>query len=163
MKCLILAAAVSMAPLVAHAQEPAAYVRQAGAADRFEITEARLAQRRSRNPRIRRAADLMIADHARSTALVQAAVRRTTGRTPPPAAMTAPQARQAGDLRRTPGPAFDRAYVAQQVQAHEAALALHQGYAERGDDPQLRRAAAMIVPVVQQHLDMWRDLRNRTR
>ena len=163
MKIAVLAAALVLTPVAASAQGADAYVRQAGASDRFEIAEARMAQARSPDPRVRRAAQLMVRDHTRSTALVQAAVRRTTGHNPPAASLSADQAEEVAALRRAPRASFDRTYIDQQVQAHQQALSLHRAYAARGQDAELRRTAAMIAPVVQQHLDMWSDLRNRAR
>jgi putative membrane protein len=45
-----------------------------------------------------------------------------------------------------------------QIQAHQQALQLHQGYASGGDTPALRTAATNIVPVVQNHLTMLQSL-----
>jgi putative membrane protein len=48
---------------------------------------------------------------------------------------------------------FDLAYLHQQAAAHLEALTLHGGYADRGDNPVLKAAAAKTRPIVQHHLD----------
>ena len=48
----------------------------------------------------------------------------------------------------------DALYVTQQKEAHQMALALHQGYAANGTSAPLKAAAAKIAPVVQSHIDM---------
>ena len=166
MKTVLAAAAATLAlaaALPALAQPAPEYVRMAGASDKFEITEARLAEQRSHNPQVLRAARMMVRDHTKSTAMVKAAVRHAMGHNPPPAMLMPAQESMLSDLRATRGRAFDRTYVDQQVQSHRQALDLHQGYAQNGDAPELRRTAAQITPVVQQHLDMWRDLQTRMR
>lgn len=151
------------AATAAGAQPAPDYVRMAGASDKFEITEAHLAQQRSHNPRILQYARLMVRDHTKSTAQVKAAVRQTTGHNPPPAMLDGRERRMVADLRATHGREFDRTYVDQQVASHQEALDLHRGYAEHGGDPELRRTAGMITPVVQQHLEMAHDLQSHMR
>src|SRR5947209_7616289 len=56
------------------------------------------------------------------------------------------------------GADFDKAYLQAQVTAHQAALAIHTGYAQRGDREALRQAAGAAVPIVQMHLDRVRML-----
>ena len=147
----------------AHAQPARDYVRMAAASDKFEIAEARLAEQRSHDPRVLQFARMMVRDHSSSTAQIKAAVRQTTGHDPAPAMLEPRQQRMLADLRHARGRAFDRAYLDQQTASHQEALDLHRGYADRGDAPELRRTAATITPVVQQHLAEARDLRTHLR
>ncbi|MEC9016381.1 MAG: DUF4142 domain-containing protein, partial [Pseudomonadota bacterium] len=48
---------------------------------------------------------------------------------------------------------FDSVYVRNQRMAHNAALALHQGYARNGDTPALKETASAVAKVVQEHID----------
>lgn len=99
---------------------------------------------------------MMITDHEGSSRQLKAAL-------PPGAALPSQldaqdQARLQG-LRNTPaGAAFDRAYMQQQVMAHEQALTLHQNYARDGEAPQLRQVASSIAPVVDNHLRTARSM-----
>jgi putative membrane protein len=56
------------------------------------------------------------------------------------------------------GATFDAAYKAAQIQGHQQALQLHQGYASGGDVPALRQVAGTAVPIVQQHLTSAQNL-----
>ena len=49
-------------------------------------------------------------------------------------------------------------YVATQIEAHEAALQLHRGYAEAGENEELRETAAEIADTVERHLEHIRDI-----
>jgi putative membrane protein len=156
MKTLIASLAVPMlvaaAPALAQATSPATYVAKAGASDLYERQSSTLV-RSSKNAKVRDFAQTMIAHHTKSTADVKAAARAAGLRPAPPKLMPM-QARMIADLRKASGSARDTLYVTQQKQAHQQALALHQGYAADGTSPPLKAAAAKIAPVVQSHLDM---------
>lgn len=57
------------------------------------------------------------------------------------------------NLRDAPAEGFDPAYLEQQQTAHREAVTLFKGYAESGDNPQLKGLAASAVPILQKHLD----------
>ena len=124
----------------------------AGSSDQFEIQSGQLALQMSQNPGVRNIANMMIADHTRSTQMVMAAAQ-SAGLTPPPPMMLPPHQAMLDQLRSAgSGAAFDMAFQQIQIQAHQQALMLHQNYAASGDVPALRTVAAQIVPVVQMHL-----------
>jgi putative membrane protein len=134
------------------------YMAQAGSADQFEIQSGQLALQASQNPAIRDFANMIIADHTRSTQMVVAAAQ-SAGLTPPPPALLPPQQAMLDQLRSAgTGPSFDMAFQQAQISAHQQALMLHQNYAAQGDVPALRAAAGQIVPVVQMHLQRIQSL-----
>jgi predicted outer membrane protein len=57
-------------------------------------------------------------------------------------------------LQSLTGKDFDRTYARQQALAHHSALAVEQMYATSGDDPNVQRAAASAVSLIQSHLAM---------
>ena len=61
-------------------------------------------------------------------------------------------------LRGVNGAAFDQLYMQNQVQAHQKALAMLQGYSTSGDVVPLRQHAAATAPVVEQHLQRAREM-----
>ncbi|HEY8581069.1 MAG TPA: DUF4142 domain-containing protein [Beijerinckiaceae bacterium] len=50
------------------------------------------------------------------------------------------------------GPQFDALFVQAQIMGHQEALAIHDGYARAGEDPQLRRIARNATPLIRRHL-----------
>lgn len=64
-----------------------------------------------------------------------------------------------GALQSMTGPDLDRAYMTQQVNAHESALVTQQAYAASGDSPPLKAVAQMTLPMIQRHLDQARQLK----
>lgn len=55
---------------------------------------------------------------------------------------------------------FDRLYLSQQLPAHQAALALMEGYSKNGDAASLRKTAGSAVPVIRMHIDHVRQLQS---
>jgi putative membrane protein len=129
----------------------------AAQSDQYEIQAARDALAQSQDPRIRAFAQQMIDDHTHTGDSLRQATA-ASGLPPPPAAMSSDQAMMLSSLQSLRGADFDRAYARQQVLAHHQALAVEQGYATAGTDPNLRRLAQSAVPVIQQHLQMAEQL-----
>jgi predicted outer membrane protein len=51
-----------------------------------------------------------------------------------------------------PGPAYDATFVNASLMGHEEAQQIHGGYAQSGEDPQLRRIARGALPLIRQHI-----------
>ncbi|MEH3047520.1 DUF4142 domain-containing protein [Sphingomonas adhaesiva] len=150
----IAAVAWLAAPAVAQAPTtPAGYVAAAGASDLYERQSSQLVLQSTANPKVRSFAQMMVADHAKSTAQVKAAAARAGVKAAPPKLMPE-QAKMIADLRAQTGTARDTAYVTQQKTAHQKALALHRGYADNGTAAPLKTVAAGIAPVVEHHIEM---------
>ena len=162
MRTVMLAAVAAVALAgAAHAQVTGPdYVKMAGASDKFEITEAKLAEQRSHNPKIKHYAMMMVRDHTKSTMMVKMAATKVMGHSPSPPMLTDEQQQNLMALKATHGRDFDRTYIDQQVASHQQALDLQQGYAQNGEVAPLKRAATEITPVVQSHLSMAKDLQS---
>ena len=137
------------------------YVKMAGASEKFEITEAKLAEQRSHNFKIKHFAMMMVRDHTKSKMKVKTAARKVMGHTPPPPMLDDEQTQNLAALKATRGShGSDRTHLDQQVASHQKALDLQQNYAQSGEAPPLKKAAGEIVPVVQGHLSMAKDLQS---
>lgn len=195
--------AAAQAPMMMSADQ---YRQMAMIGDTFEIESSRLALSRSRNPAIRRYANMMVSEHGQMSAAlgggrmmaggpvggaasgaasgaaaggaaagpvgaaVGAGVGAGVGAAAGTAGMMTGMAGGSGpmlDARRSEmlnqlaaarGAQFDALYATMQVEAHQEALGLHQGYAQTGFDPGLRGFASQAVPVVQEHLAMAQRL-----
>lgn len=137
-----------------------AFVQMAAVSDMFEIQAARLAQQRAQSPAVKSFASQMIKDHTKSTNDLTAAITASGQSLTVPTAL--PQDKQAAldDLNKASPTEFDKDYMGGQVDAHQDALNLLQRYAEDGDVDQLKSFAAATAPVVQQHLDRAKTIRD---
>lgn len=137
------------------------FLAAAGMSDVYEGTSSHIALMRSSDAEVRRFAQRMIAHHTDTTNGALAAAMRA-GVTPPAPALDERHRTMITTLLNAQEGDFDRTYWTQQIQAHEAALALMQGYAARGDTAELRTAAEATVMVVQQHLSEARMMGARS-
>jgi putative membrane protein len=136
------------------------FVSKAAASDMFEIEAAKLAGTRSSNADVKAFAKMMIHDHTESTAgLKKAIVDAKLNLTPPPALPSDLQDK-IDKLNQADAKDFDKTYLDQQVDAHQAALDLFQRYAQDGDSENMKTFAAKVAPTIQQHLDKAKSLRD---
>lgn len=137
--------------------DAAGFVKAAGASDLFEIRSAKVALQKAKDAKVRDFAQMMITDHTKTTDAVKAAAKKA-GLNPAPPQLTADQQQKLDQLQPLTGQAFDQAYVAQQMPAHQQALAMLQNYAQNGDQPALKQAAQQAIPIVQKHINRLQEL-----
>ena len=135
------------------------FVAKAAASDMFEVEAAKIAQKRSQNAEVKKFAGEMITAHTKSTVDLKKAIA-DSGQTTlaPPAALPKDLQDKLTDLGKADN--FDKAYMDNQVDAHQAALDVLQRYAQDGDVPAIKAFAAAAAPAVQQHLDKARAIRD---
>ena len=129
-----------------------AFAQDASLSNQFEVSESRIALEKSADPHVRAYAQHMIHDHTMAQAKLHAAAQPSqvvTGFMFDPTMQGMVEA-----LSAKSGPEFDAAYWADQREAHASAEAKLSDYATNGEDPMLRRYAAMTLPVVLMHARM---------
>ncbi|WP_420384288.1 DUF4142 domain-containing protein [Novosphingobium sp.] len=131
----------------------AEFANKAAKSDAFEIAAAKLAEDKAALPAIKKFAAMMITDHTGSTAKIKKAAAAAEPAITPDPTLTDDQNSKLADLGKMSGADFDKAYVDGQIDAHKDALNLMTVYADHGDVPGLKTAAAEIKPKVQMHLD----------
>ncbi len=67
---------------------------------------------------------------------------------------------QVDRLSKLSGPAFDKAYVTNQVRAHESTMALFQEEAKSGQDPDLKAFASRTLPTLKDHCAAITNIQN---
>jgi putative membrane protein len=159
----VLLIGAASAPAVA--QEPGSretrdYVQAAEESDTFEMMEAYTALAQSTDPQVIAFARRMIRDHGQTGRRLREATAQA-GLMPPPAAVGAAQSPFLAALQSARGHDFDMLYWRQQALAHRSALTVTQLYAETGDAPAVRQAAAAAVPLIRAHLAMAEQMSAR--
>lgn len=130
------------------------YIAQAANSDLYEIQAGELASKNGQSQQVKDFGRMMVTDHTRSSQEMKMLVDQGDFAVPVPTRLDAEHQAMLDRLKEASGEAFDREYMAQQMTAHRKALALHQGYAQNGDDAGLKAFAAKVTPVVQKHHDM---------
>jgi putative membrane protein len=150
-------APAAVAPVAAPAPAPmtaADFVNKADSSDMFEVNEAKMAEKKASSADVKSFAALMIKDHTQNIADLKAAIAKSGQPLTLPTALPADMQTKVDDLGKTTGADFDKAYIAQQIDAHTTALGVMQGYAMAGDVPALKDYADATAKAVQSHLDM---------
>jgi putative membrane protein len=135
-----------------------AYVANAAMSDMYEIESSRLALEKSQSPGIKKYAQQMIDDHTATSSQMKAMLTKAGVTVTPPTALDDRRRGMIDNLRAASAADFDRTYVDQQTMAHQEAVTLHSGFAEDGDNPQLKQFATTTAPKVRHHLDMVKNL-----
>ena len=131
--------------------DPQQFADSVASSNAFEIDSSQLALDTSQNEEIVAFAEQMVTDHTEAGEQMMAAAEEN-GITPAPGLEELHQA-QLDELVELDGEAFDEAYIAAQVAAHRAAVALFQSFVTDGQDSSLKRFATNTLPTLEQHLE----------
>ena len=147
-------AGIAKAPKGADAE----FVDKAAMAGKAEVQASQLALKQAQSPAVRAFAQRMVTDHGKANARLNEIAARKGMK---------PQVEQIQDpdveaLRGKSGHDFDVAYVAAVgPAAHRKAVALFEGEARDGRDPQLRAFANTTLPTLRHHLSMAQALERK--
>jgi putative membrane protein len=133
------------------------FVEVMGTLSAFELQAGKMAQVLGQNNELRRFGRDVAQDQRTQQILNQGAAAGQV-EAPPVAALPQNQADLLATLHRIDSREFDRMFIDMQVQTQQEALAIVQAYAQSGDNPALKAAAAKMVPVVQQRLGQARSM-----
>lgn len=126
-----------------------------------EVALGELAQTNAASAQVKAFAQKMIQDHTRLNQDLGMIVRQR-GLTPP-TGTTAPDQAVAAALGTRTGPAFDQAYIAQQIGAHQMTLALFEHAGQHADDPAVRSFARRESDTIREHLREAQSLQRQVR
>jgi len=129
------------------------FAQMAAMSDMFEIESSNIALKKVRSGPVREFAQMMIADHTKSTEALKSAVAASGMSLDMPASLDATRQSQIAVLNRLEGQDFEREYMNQQMAAHRQALDLLKSYAGNGDTAELRQFAQSTIPAVQKQHD----------
>jgi putative membrane protein len=131
------------------------FVTGAAVGDMYEIEASKLALTRTKNPEVKKIAEMIVADHTASSTKLKGLVDggQVEGATLP-AAMDERRQGMIDNLRWATDQDFDGVYLDQQANAHREALVMLKGYQTAGTNDALKAFAAEVDPKVQMHLDM---------
>jgi putative membrane protein len=127
------------------------FVDTAAMTDMFEIQAGQLAQQKSQTPAYKDFAQMTIDDHTKTTGQIKSMLPQLPG-VQPPQQLDATHRAALDKLNGVEGAAFERMYKADQVKGHREAIAMFERYAQRGDNPDLKKWAADTLPTLRQHL-----------
>jgi putative membrane protein len=135
------------------------FVQHAALGDQFEIQSSKLAQAQASTAGVKTYAARMITEHtAVSTALATLAAQL---KLKPATTLEPGKAQTLVNLRSLRQVAFDRAYLAGQLSAHQEAVNLYAAYARGGQDARLKAFATKNLPTLRAHLQQVQQLQTQ--
>jgi len=129
---------------------------QAARAGLFEVKAGELARTQGMNPLVKQFGDQMTKGHSQVNAQLTALAGRKGAVLP--TSLSDKEKDHLNSLGQLSGKDFDKTYAKGMVKDHEKDLKEFQRAAEKVDDPDLKAFAANTVPILQQHLDMARQM-----
>ncbi len=135
---------------------PEDFAKMASQSNMLEVETSKLALEKSKKEDIRAFAQRMVDDHTNAGKEMEKAAA-SDGVTAVPAKLDDQHAKMLKDLGAASAGDFDSQYAQLQVQAHEQAVALFTGYSQQKGA--LADLAGKLLPTLQEHLEMARDLK----
>jgi putative membrane protein len=134
------------------ASHPAAHTFMAKVtqANLAEVEMGKLGAERGQSADVKKFAQQMVDDHTKANQELQDLAQKE-GATLPTYTDKAHQAAKAR-IEKLSGDAFDRAFAAQMVKDHQAAVTLFRTQARSGQDPEVKAWAAKTLPTIEEHL-----------
>lgn len=137
--------------VAANASADQAYVQNAAASDLFEIETSKLALEKAAMPSVKTYAQMMIDEHGKSSAELNAAAGPAG--IPVPAVLPSDKQAKVTALRGLSGAEFDRQYLADQRSGHQETLTQINAYLAAAPAGPLKDHASKVTGVVQKHLN----------
>lgn len=132
------------------------FIDKVATSDMFEVEASKLALTRTKSADIKAYAQMMIDAHTATSEKVKPIAASLSVN--PPMILDAEHQGWLDDLTKADAKGFDVKYLDQQTNAHNKALDLLKGYADNGQNTELKAFAASTAPKVQEHLDHAKSL-----
>ncbi len=136
-----------------------AFTNLAALSGMYEIKAAEIALRRSRRSDVKEFALSMREDHSELNRKLESYMQGMQRPKSPPDALDPMHQILVGDLESASEEDFDKRYLSQQEAAHDTAITLFRTYRDYGADEKLRNLAGQGLPVLQQHMQMVRNMK----
>lgn len=128
------------------------FVKKAASSDMHEIAAGKLAKEMAKDPEVKKFAAKMIEDHTKASAELKKAAKAAGIEVP--TAMSDEDKAAVDKLKEAKGDAFDKAYLADQMEGHHKASMLFTKASENAKNQDLKNFAARTLPVIKGHHQM---------
>ena len=143
--------------------EAKTFADKATVSNKYEIDTSELALRYGKAEDVKTFAEKMIADHKKAGEEFKAALAKANLE-PPNETLDVTHSAKYAKLRVfTTDAGFDRAYVDQQLAAHQDAVATFKDYAANGKNEPLKEFASKTLPALEHHLEMVKGLSEKVK
>jgi putative membrane protein len=135
------------------------FVQKAAMSDMYEVEAGKIASQKGQSDAVKQFGQQMTEAHTQTTEELKGIVQAEKIKVDLPTKLDGKHRRLIDDLNAATGADFDKTYVKQQIKAHGKAEELFGDYAEDGDNAAVKAFAAKTLPVIKQHLEEAKKLR----
>lgn len=134
------------------------FVKEAAMDGMAEVELGKLAVQKASSNDVKQFGQKMVYDHAKANdELKQVASKDSI---PIPDALDSKHQSKIAKLSKLSGPEFDKTYAKEQLKDHEADVKDFTAEAQAGSNPDVKAFASSNLPVLQQHLELAKNLKN---
>lgn len=156
-----LSASILLTSVVVAAQAPTTedFAKTVAISDMFEIQSGQLASEKAQNGDVRSFGKQMVADHTKTSEQLKNLIKDKDVKVELPGKLDAEHQTNLDKLNGLSGNQFDKEFVRMQIDAHQKAIALFEGYAAAGENSDLKSWAKDTLPTLKQHLEHAQKLK----
>lgn len=125
-----------------------------------EVELGKLAAEKGSSDAVKQFGQKLAQDHGQANELLKQIAAKENVEAP--ASLDSKHQSRVDKLSKLSGPEFDKAFVKDQVKDHQKDISDFQAEAQYGSDPNVKAAAAKLLPTLQQHLEQAKDLSKQT-
>ena len=122
-----------------------------------EVELGKLAAQKASNDAVKQFGQRMVDDHSKANDQLKQIASKSNIEVP--AALDSKHQSRIDKLAKLSGPAFDKAYVKDQLKDHERDVDDFKSEAQNGSDPNVKQFAMQTLPTLQEHLSAVKDLK----
>jgi putative membrane protein len=145
--------------LAAQAPTTEDFVKTVAISDMFEVQSGQLASEKAQNGDVRSFGKQMVADHTKTSDQLKKLVADKDIKVELPGKLDAEHQTNLDKFNGLSGAQFDKEFVGLQIDAHQKAIALFEGYAAAGENSDLKAWAKDTLPTLKEHLDHAQKLK----
>ena len=151
MKHLVAALLLAVPVLAFSSSKDESFYKNAAEGGMAEVDAGRLAQEKGSSQAVKNFAAMMVKDHSAANQKLQSVAASQDVKLPTSPSLV--QQAKAKELKMKSGDSFDKAYIKDQIKAHEDTVALFQKEIDSGKDASAQQFASATLPTVQAHLN----------
>ena len=137
---------------------PADFVEEAAQGGMAEVELGKLASTKAKDPEVKKFGQMMVADHTKANSELKTLAQSKKWTLPTDMGSFKDTH---DDLSKLSGEEFDRAYVDQMVEDHDADVEAFEEQAKGSTDPELKAFAAKTLPTLRKHLETIKAIQAR--
>jgi putative membrane protein len=150
MKHLVAVLLLAVPALAFSSSKDESFYKNAAEAGMAEVNAGQLAQQKGSSQAVKDFGAMMVKDHSAANQKLQSLASAQDVKLPTSPSLV--QQAKGKELKMKSGDSFDKAYIKDQIKAHEDTIALFQKEIDSGKDASAQQFASATLPTVQMHL-----------